>query len=62
MKHQMSVLEKQMQASYGSSPSDNRIPSPASYSEHLQGMLSFSPPPQTPNSYSSVRQNNQWPN
>ena len=62
MKHQMAVLEKQMRASYGSSPSDNRIPSPASYSEHLQGMLSFSSPPQTPNSYSSVWQNNQWPN
>ena len=62
MKHQMAVLEKQMRASYGSSPSDNLIPSPASYSEHLQGMLSFSSPPQTPNSNSSVWQNNQWPN
>ena len=62
MKHQMAVLEKQMCASYGSAPSDNRMSSSASYSKHLQGMLSFSSPPQTPNSYSSVWQNNQWPN
>ena len=62
MKHQMAVLEKQMHASYGSSPSDNRISSQVSYSEHLQGMLSFSSPPQTPNSCSSVWQNNQRPN
>ena len=62
MKHQMAVLEKQMRASYGSSPNNKRIASPASYSKHLQGMLSFSSPPQTPNSYSSVWQNNQWPN
>ena len=45
MKHQMAVLEKQMRTSYGISPSDNRIPSPASYSEHLQGILSFLPRP-----------------
>ena len=62
MKHQMAVLEKQKRASYSSSPSDNQIPSPASYSEDLQGMLSFSSPPQTSNSYSSVWQNSQWPN
>ena len=62
MKHQMAVFEKQMRTSYGSSPSDNRIPSPASYSKHLQGLLSFSSLPQTPNSYSFVWQNNQWPN
>ena len=35
MKHQMAVLEKQMRASYGSSPSDNRTPSLARYREHL---------------------------